>query len=263
MSLGSLRGAHASSLDIEGVICDVQLLINIDLYRAQSDRKVERPVLELLIALRLIMEQFPINAFLLHPEMVEEWREKFTAWHEANYKRLPMKSARAKKKLLADAMSELDRLKKVSTPMETHEYFEETELFERLREEIAPDVPPPNRTNEILVQVGIEEFDKEDLDPDEAPYSLFAFSGAKVTKQFFAEQGYESNGHTWAKVIDGLIRLHMPEYVGILEPDSDADSAMVVCDERKPLSQLRKLIKEACLDKSKIAEALEAADPDA
>jgi hypothetical protein len=103
----------AASFVLGETLVNLQRRIRDDLKAAQSDQRLERPVLGALLCIRAIVEAFPDHGFHCHTEDICEWRDQYLAWLDANLPRIKMKAG-DKKLLRQHAVNEFDRVEKLS-----------------------------------------------------------------------------------------------------------------------------------------------------
>lgn len=103
----------AASYVLGETLVNLQRRIRDDLKAAESDKVIERPVLGAVVCLRVLLEAFPAFGFQCHTEDIQEWRQQYLAWLEANLSRIKLK-ANDKKLLRENAVKEFDRIEKLS-----------------------------------------------------------------------------------------------------------------------------------------------------
>ena len=101
-----------ASFEVGRTMVALQRKIRDDLVEAQSDKKVERPVLGALVCLRALLEAIPDHDFVVHPDDVNDWRDQYVAWFKKNRGKMRKIKAAEKDKLLENALSEFDRVLK-------------------------------------------------------------------------------------------------------------------------------------------------------
>jgi hypothetical protein len=90
-------------------LVNLQRRIRDDLKAAAADKVTERPVLGALACLRALLEAFPEHGFHCHPEDIEEWRDQYLAWFDANASKIRLKAA-DKKQMRELAVKKFDRV---------------------------------------------------------------------------------------------------------------------------------------------------------
>jgi hypothetical protein len=91
-------------------LVQLQRRIRDDLKAAESDGRIERPVLGAVVCLRALLEAFPGYGFHCHTKDIEQWREQYLAWFDANQKRIRRLSAKERKLMREKAVSEFERV---------------------------------------------------------------------------------------------------------------------------------------------------------
>jgi len=97
------------------------------------------------------------------------------------------------------------------------------------------------------------------LDDD---FALVVGSHAEETVEFFNERGLDGNGHTWAGIVESILRLEMPEMYDRFGLSSEADDVLVTCGDRQLLERLGQCIRRYVTDETLMAEAIDSGDPD-
>lgn len=73
-----------ASFEVGRTLVALQRRIRDDLIAAQSDGKIERPVLGALICLKAILVAEPSYDFQVHRDDITEWRDQYVEWFKAN-----------------------------------------------------------------------------------------------------------------------------------------------------------------------------------
>ena len=93
-------------------------------------------------------------------------------------------------------------------------------------------------------------------------YGLQIGSQQMGTVEFFQSRDLHGNGHTWAGVVESIIRLELPGFYDLLQISPEADDLLVTCKDRETLERLEEIVWRYVADEAMMARAIENGDPD-